>query len=350
MLKRLFAALLCLCLVFSLTACGAQPKEPTPDETPTQNEEPVENPPEPVLYNNPLTGVKDFDPAKQNVRPVAVMIDNDSVAQKNSQVGVQSADVVFETEVEGGITRLMALFADVSKAPQIGNVRSARVVYLELATGFNAIYCHHGEDKTYCAPMFKQLGSDHFVVGENNCGWRHTYGSSTNWQNLYTTGEKLWNSLKSSGRKTTQKEFKAWQTFTDEPLTLSGGAANKATVTFNTSSISYFEYDLATGEYIKTSRITTNKDNVTGEAYSFKNVFVLKAPMSHYPDGKHRKINLSSGTGYYIVNGTYEAIKWKKGGATNALTFTKADGSPLTVQAGNSWVCIAKNEANISFN
>lgn len=353
MLRKFFALLLCLSLVFSLGACAAEPATPPAEDensVPSDNITEVAPKPEDLLEFNPLTGLKDFNPEKKTARPVAIMIDNDSVAQKNAQIGVQTADVVFETEVEGGITRLMVLFADVTKASQIGDVRSARAAFVDIATGFNAIYCHHGMDVVYCANRMKELGTDNYVIDASNCGWRHTYGSSTNWQNLYTTGEKLWNSLTASKWKTTQKSFDSWQTFTEDPLTLTGGAATRATVAFNTSSTSYFDYDASTGKYIKTSRLATNKDNLTGEAYAFKNVFVLKTTMGYYSSDPHRKIDLNSGTGYYVVNGTYEKINWKKGAASNNFTFTKADGSPLTVQAGSSWVCIVKNEAEITFN
>ncbi len=349
MFKKILSLLLCLSLCLCFTACN-KPKEPATDTQAPSEDSAASNSEQSDLISNPLTGMLDFNPEKSKVRPVAIMIDNDSVAQKNAQSGVQAADVVFETEVEGGITRLMAVFADISKAPQIGDVRSARVVFVEIATGFNAIYAHHGQDETYCVPRMRELGTDDFSVGEGNCGWRHTYGNATNWQNLYTNGEKFWKSLNDSKWKTTQDEFSAWQTFTDEALTLTGGVANKATVSFSGSSTSYFEYDQTTGKYIKTSGHTTNKDIITGEAYEFKNIFVLKTPMGYYSDGKHRKIDLNSGTGYYIVNGTYEKINWKKGSASNNFTFTKADGTPLTVQAGNSWVCIAKTDAGVTFN
>lgn len=341
MFKKFISLFLVVCLTLTLAACGAeQPVE----ETPAQKE-PVEA--APVLSANPLTGVLNLDPAKENYRPVAVMIDNDSVAQKNAQAGVYAADIVYETEVEGGITRLMAVFADISKAPQIGDVRSARVQFLELATGHNAIYVHHGRDEEYCGPRMKQLGTDNFVLGTNNCGWRHTYGSATNWQNLYTTGEKLAACLKDSKWKLTADSVPAWQKFTSESVSLTDGTAAKVTVEFGGASTSYFTYNAEKKCYVKTSKSAQNKCIITGKSYDFNNVFVLKTDMGYYPNGKHRKISFNSGSGYYFVGGTYEEIKWKKGDAKDPLVITKKDGTTLTVQAGNSWVCFVKKDAKI---
>lgn len=345
MFKKFTAVILCFAICFTLAACGGK----APVEEP-QNEVQADPIPEAPQYSvNPLTGELNLDPTKENYRPVTVMIDNDSVAQNNAQSGVPYADIVFETEVEGGITRLMAVFADISKAPQIGDVRSARAVFVDIAKGFNAIYTHHGRDEVYCGPRMRELGTDNFVIGENNCGWRKTYGNSTNWQNLYTTGEKLAESLKANSWKLTQDKTKVWQSFSDTAPALTGGTAAKATVAFSGTATSYFTYNAESGKYIKTSRQSQNKNLTDNADYAFKNVFILKTTMSHYSDNYHRKVDLNSGSGYYLVNGNYEKIKWSKGAASNNFTFTKEDGSPLTVAAGNSWVCIAKTDAGVSF-
>lgn len=342
MFKKILCIALVLLMTFSFAACGK--KEPASENTGVL-EQPVK-----TTVANPLTGIEDFDPAKLTARPVAVMIDNDSVAQKNAQFGVSKADIVYETEVEGGITRLMAVFADYTKIPQLGDVRSARFVYSDLANGHNAIYVHSGADDVYCRPHMKAIGLDNFEVTTNNYAWRHTYGSATNWQNLYTSGEKLTQGFADKNWKTTQTEFKSWQNFVAEAPVLAGGAANKVTVGFSGSSTSYFTYDATTGKYNKTSAIIANIDKLDSTPYAFKNVFVLKTNMGYYSNNKHRNIDLNSGTGYYIVNGTYCKIKWQKGDSNKPFTFTNEDGTPLNVAAGNSWVCIAKNDAAISFN
>lgn len=352
MLKKLLSISLCICLVLCLAACGGE--APIDDSTPTDGgttditPEPQPEP-KPTKLVNPLTGLEDLPLDKGNVRPLAIMIDNDSLAQNNSQIGVPSADIIFETEVEGGICRLVALFANGEGAPQIGNVRSARVVYIDIATGFNAIYCHHGIDAVYAVNRLKELGTDNFVLGENNGGWRQTYGKPASWQNLYTTGEKLWASLEKKGWKTTQDKFEPWQTFTNEEVSLTSGIANKLSVKYNGNSHSYFTYDPANKEYLKTSRHSQNKDNLTGDAYAFKNVIVIQTTMGYYTTDPHRKIDLTSGSGYYMVNGTYQEIKWEKGAATNNFKFTTADGKPLTMQAGKTWVCIANVKSTILF-
>ena len=80
-----------------------------------------------------------------------------------------------------------------------------------------------------------------------------------------------------------------------------------------------------------------------------KNVFILFTTIRNYSDNYHRQVMLESGDGYYCVNGTYTAIKWNKGAAKNGFKFTKADGSELTVNPGNSWVSIVNIGNNPTF-
>ncbi len=346
MLRKLLSFLLVLCVVFSLAACGTA--EPVDNNVGSLSSSAPE--PEPVnpYAQNSLTGVYNLDKDKTTLRPVAVMIDNDSLAQRNSQFSVSDADIVYETEIEAGITRLMAVFSDLSKIGQIGDIRSARYCFVDLAMGHNAIYVHSGKDPTYCKPHLSDL--DNFEITYGYYGERIHYGNVMSWQELFTTGETLLGAFKDKKWKTTDENIKPWQNFAKETETVTlANTANKASISFNNVYISYFNYDATTGLYTKTSKFTENKDQGNNKLYTVKNVFVLKTDMSMYPDNYRRKIDLVGGDGYYIVNGTYEEIKWKKGADSDPIVFTKSDGTPLTVAAGNSWVCIVKKSGKFNF-
>ena len=69
---------------------------------------------------------------KNAEQPFAIMINNIEYAFDH-QIGVSKADVVYEALAEGGITRMMAIYQDVSKVKKIGSVRSARHYYVQFA-------------------------------------------------------------------------------------------------------------------------------------------------------------------------------------------------------------------------
>jgi hypothetical protein len=77
----------------------------------------------------PLTGL----PAKhgEDVKRAALAIKIDNVSDALPQAGVNNADIVVEELVEGGLTRLMAIY-QCQKAPEVGPIRSARITDADL--------------------------------------------------------------------------------------------------------------------------------------------------------------------------------------------------------------------------
>ncbi len=76
-------------------------------------------------------------------RIAAIMIDNYPDARPQS--GLHDADVVYEVEAEGGITRYMALFLS-TPAAEVGPVRSARTYFVDLARPYDPFFAHAGQN------------------------------------------------------------------------------------------------------------------------------------------------------------------------------------------------------------
>jgi len=344
MFRKIIALMLCISLL-TVVGCKKENNESTVSEIKEVVSE-VSSVPEPTYYLNPLTGEVDLTEEGMSKQvPVAIMINNIDLAQ-SVQAGVGQADIVYETEVEGGITRLMAVYQDIQNVGRIGTIRSARYVYVDLALGHKALYLHHGQDSKYCAPHLKDI--KHYTVDENNCGKRIRNGKSSE-HTLYADGKGVYNSFV---KGKTLDNPSMWQNFAADgtTVTLTGGSATKVSVPFSTSYNTSFTYDAITGKYTRHFRGNALKDYITGKTTEVKNVFILKTGIYNYSDNYHRKVNLQGGEGYYCVNGTYTKIKWTKGNSNSPFKFTNADGSPLTVNQGNSWVCIASSSVNISIN
>lgn len=301
---------------------------------------------------NPLTGIQNLAKEKQNVRPVCIMVNNISIAQ-DIQTGLDQADIVYETYVEGGITRLMAVYKDITKVDTIGSCRSARYSYVDLAGGHDAVYFHAGLDRKYCAAHFKELGSDHINLLESSSAYsqRVANGKSSE-HTLYTSGKQLWKAIKGYNRRTTLNSnyTKNWMNFNseDEETNLSGGSAKKITVPFSNSYSSEFTYNSKDKMYYKTQNGSKHTDWKTGKQLKFKNILVLNSTVSYFPDNKHVKTALGSGSGYYCSNGGYEKINWKKGSTGDVLKITKKDGSQVSYNAGTTWVCFVKTSQGAS--
>ena len=340
MLKRILSVSLCVCMCLPFVGCKKKADTLSVD---SGSVPPVSSEVKPVTYINPLTGLDGLDKETALQRPVAIMVNNISVAQP-VQTGLTKADIIYETEVEGGITRLLAVFKDFKNVSKVGTVRSARYDYIDLAMGHNAIYAHHGQDNYHAPAHLKDI--DRIIVGTNNGGQRQSNGLALE-HTLYANGDKIWNSIKKQGINTTLKSMaEPWMSFSDgeTPVTFTDKCLS-VTVPFSYSYKTTFKYNNETGRYTRYFNNVERKDYNTKESVTVKNVFVLNTTITSYPgckDGKgHRKVRLTSGDGYYCVNGTYIRIKWSKGASSNSFKFTKYDGSQLTVNPGNSWVCIA---------
>ncbi len=338
MFKKCVLLILCIGL-FCSAGCRKPVQQLSVDRGSEPQSVPEPVPEKPIYDKNPLTGLYDLPEGKAKDRPVAIAINNISVAQ-SVQAGIQKADLVYETEVEGGITRLLALYQNVSAVEKIGTIRSARYVFVDLALGHNALYIHHGQDPVYCKPHLRDI--DDINLSEGNYGFRLKNGLAVE-HTLYTNGEKLWSGMVKDGRKTENtKNTGDWATFADEAAAVvPKNSAKSISVLFSSSYRTVFRYDETNKTYTRYFRDTLRKDTFTGETTQVQNVFVLLTSIQNYPDGYHRQVSLQGGDGYYCTNGAYTPIKWKKGNASSGFSFTNTDGTPLLVAPGRSWVCIA---------
>src|SRR6516162_9732930 len=89
----------------------------------------------------PLTGLADPGAASHHRCAITVKIDN--TQSQGLKYGVNEADVVYEEVVEGGITRLAAIFN--SQAPdRVGPVRSVRMTDQSLVWPIKGIFAYSG--------------------------------------------------------------------------------------------------------------------------------------------------------------------------------------------------------------
>ena len=127
---RIPAALLGAALV--LAACSSDPEPPkaAPSQSESESASPTPTP-TPTLPSLLAGRV-----GKPDGPVLAVKIDNTSKA--HPQVGLSKADVVYVEQVEGGVTRLVAVYS--SQLPnKVGPVRSARITDIELLRQYGTV-------------------------------------------------------------------------------------------------------------------------------------------------------------------------------------------------------------------
>lgn len=353
---------LILALLFALGGCG-KPEEAAPSPSPTTavpvpSEKPSPKPsaapaPSPTApaFTNPLTGEAVAVDLSMN-RPYAIMINNLIAAQP--QCGISNADIIFEVPVEGYITRMMAVFQDPTDAGTIGSVRSCRHYYLDLAGAFDAIYIHAGGSPQGYYRLYS-YDVDHVdgVNGADDIFYRdedrlaymdleHT---------LMTSGELIDQYVPTYGFR---MEHEAGYTnnliFAQESALTGGTAASEITVNVTPDKVTRFSYNAQTGKYGVTQYDDTYADGNNDAAFEPANVLVLRADIYVMDDEGRVHVELeSSGTGYLFTNGQAAEIKWSKESMDAPFVFTYADGSPMELSVGKSYVCVTYDDSEIIF-
>ena len=145
-----------------------------------------------------------------NKRPIAIMIDNN--VGNNAHVGLQDAYLTYEIIVEGGLTRIMAIFKDVNTSV-IGPVRSSRHYFLDYALESDAIYAHYGWS-TFAQNDIRTLGVNN-INGLYDDGYYRNYNIAAP-HNVFTNIENLYNVAASKGYSTASNNYNLLNYTTDD--------------------------------------------------------------------------------------------------------------------------------------
>lgn len=291
---------------------------------------------------NPLTGEPGFDAQKLRTRPIAIMINNAPAARP--QWGLCSPDIVFEGLVEGGSTRMMWVYADVNNIPKVGSVRSARHDFVELAEGMDAQFVHWGgSNLAYDAMRARGVDDIDGLSHEGRYFFRDSSRNVATEHRGYTTGEDIEKAIRELDRRTELKSgYADLFEFSnpDSPRALPDGSCQS--VSFDFSSVSAyshtFNYDAQEGLYYnRIGGAPMCEDG--GEQMAVTNILLLYCTVNNTGDSDgHMEMRLTSGSGLYISNGTYERIEWEKGDPDDPLKLKAADGTRLILNAGKSYI------------
>jgi hypothetical protein len=330
--RRPVLSALVLAVVASLVlaGCGGKDDDQKAEDRPTS--QPTQGGTE-LAAVWPLTGLP--APAETPNHPVMI-VKIDNTAASDPQVGLGKADMVVEELVEGGITRLAAMFYSTlpSKA---GPVRSARASDIGVVTPTHAVLVASGMAPPTVARLNKAKVR-YFTMGApgvvRDPDGRHDFLHS-----VFVDLPKLAKSLKKE--PVVPASYLPWGAESD----FAGGQpATSIDVQFSRATTTTFRYNPKTKKY-------TNTDSYAPANDQFKpdSVLVLRVREGDAgyrdPAGNPVPETLFFGKGQLMLfhGGQVTRGAWQKDARDSPLVLSTAAG-PLKVPAGHVWIELLPNK------
>ncbi|MFD1660608.1 DUF3048 domain-containing protein [Streptomyces caeni] len=265
---------------------------------------------------------------------LAVKIDN--VPAARPQTGLEQADVIYAEQVEGGLSRLMAVFA--TKLPKVvGPVRSARESDLELLRQFDEPTLAFSGAQHKLLPLIDKAPLTPEPPEKNTGAYFRGSGRAAP-HNLYLRPRLLMASPPGAAALTTGFRFGA--------APAGGTPQTTRTVRFPSAR---FTFTWSAGQHRwrvtmdGTPTVTTDGARVAPATVVVQYVRV-RASRFHDVLGSNSPYSETVGSGKADVlrDGRVFHVDWRRASAEDGTRFTAADGRPMTFARGQVWVVLAR--------
>jgi hypothetical protein len=291
----------------------------------------------------------------EGLRPYAIMIDNAGTGCL-PQGGIEAAQIVYEAIVEYGISRFMLIYWDTTpenRPEMIGPVRSSRHYFLDFAMEHDAIYIHFGGSPMAKSDIQKFKINNADGVGYGGEIYFDITDNPGNWQDSYTTVERIEAFVKRAGYRTKTDE-KHILGYTQNDVEPSQGQEAKS---INLKYSSYYKcsyvYDEEKNSYKRFRDGKEHIDRNSGNQLEAKNIIIQYVKNYRIPGDKEDRQELEtvgSGNGYFISCGKAIKIKWSKDSRSAPTSYTDENGNEIKLNPGQTWIQIMPLYGEVTIN
>jgi len=281
--------------------------------------------------------------------PILVVKIDDTYSAR-PQIGLEDADLVYIEQVEGGLTRLAAIFSSVIPA-NIGPVRSARISDIDILAQYGkVIFAYSGAQRAMLT-----------VISNSNL-W--DYGAQRQSPTIYTRdanrsapydmvlrGDLLLEKAKSDQRDIAISRSVGWS-FGDAP---EGGVAIDS-VSLRWPASKYEATWSKTEKRWLLSNAGVADLAASGKQLGATTFVIQKVVMSDSiyrgSDGSYTPLSetVGTGTGYILRDGRSFKANWHRPTSESGTTWSLADGSVINFAAGSIWVALTDRKPSFTLN
>ena len=294
----------------------------------------------PLVNSEPksvLTGI----PGK-NGPVLVVKIDDTTFA--HPQVGLRDADVVYVEQVEGGLTRLAAVFSS-RIPPMVGPVRSARISDLELLSQYGRVgFAYSGAQRKF----LPEIAAANLVdVGANKYGaafYKNDPLRTPPYAMMLDTPALL-EEVSARGESLVEAKAMGWK-FGD----VSDLATKVSRVDISWPAARYSaEWSESESRWLLTHNGVADLDETgyhLGPANLLIQIVSITDSIYHDKVGGVTPFSATVGSGrcYLLRNGGYVPCLWSRQSAESGTTFTDVAGNPVNFESGQIWFALTAKE------
>jgi len=328
---RLSAAFILLSAL-TLTGCAGEPLATEPDEV-LEVAEVV-----PEVPRHPLTGVE-LGSAIVSGPSIAVKIDNTSSGRP--QVGIASADIVFEELVEGGVTRYLAVF-HTTVPDEVGPVRSGRPQDAGIIPALGGVFVFSGVGNSNVREIIRGSGLqlvEHDTSGgtEDAPLFFRSDRKPAPW-NLHIKAAELFASYSTLAAPAQQFDFVS--DLSESTASVSGEDAESVRVIFSKGVESIWQWDVTTGTYLKFLSNGNPDVDADGTQISAANLIIFTPnyfDVEGLPSAKIAGVRETAlvATGGKLVGGVFDATV-----VGEPIKLTHGDSEPVFLGTGKTFILL----------
>jgi hypothetical protein len=308
-------------------ASGAPVRQVSATTTPSHSPSPSPSPSPPLL--SPFTG----EPVRSLGPVLAVQLGNDAVARP--WTGLAGADIVYVLPVEGGLSRLLAVFSSGFPAV-IGPVRGARSDDLQLLRQFGRpAFAYSGATAALLPYIHRTARIVDLYAGTTSGYYRDNNRIAP--YNLYAHTKRL---LAQAAGASKARGIG----FRFGPPPPGGKVTKSASVSYPAASFR-FTWSAAKGRWLVSMdgarAMTTDGGRLAPATVVIQHTTVRTSRFLEYGSRPPYAESVGSGAALVLRDGQEWTVHWSRPTSNGGTTFTTASGQRMTFARGQVWVVLA---------
>ena len=287
-----------------------------------------------TVATNVLTGMP-------GVNGPVLFVKIDDTKPAHPQIGLDSADVIYIEQVEGGLTRLAAVLSN--KLPAlIGPIRSARISDIDLMANYGRVGMAYSGAQTLFLPVLRASNIEDIGADTEPASIYSRDETRTAPTNMVLNPKALLNkSINTEHRQIVTAKSVGWK-FGALPA---GGTPIKS-VEIKWPAAKYKAvWSKAAGQwnmyYDGAPDLSADGVHLGSPTFLIQEVSITPS-IYHDHNGSYTPFSntIGSGTGYLLRDGQEIPVFWNRASATEPTTWTLKDGTPAYFHPGQVWVAL----------